>query len=332
MGILTPFKKGKVDQKGIFVVGAARSGTTLLRLLINNHPDIACLGETQFFHHNYLQLSNNQKRNLNLFDRIFNTESELPDFLNNPQLITGLENKNTVAEYFDYLLSSYSNKLGKKQWAEKSPSHILRINSIIELFPDAKIINIKRNPYSSAISRFNKLKHFGITNISLFFYLQYLKRIDRIVRDFSKNSPDSILTISYEDLADNTLNVMSAIFDFLPVNNLSVLDDSFLNISPKNIPKNEKGETQKHHSKVVEDIKNSNYNPKEFLSVFQLFLFNTELQESVMYGEYISINTKINISFKIRLILLKIWYFIFGIPKYKLRRFSNQIKSRIKSL
>ena len=40
MGRFAPLKKGIVERKGIFVVGAARSGTTLLRLLINNQPGV----------------------------------------------------------------------------------------------------------------------------------------------------------------------------------------------------------------------------------------------------------------------------------------------------
>ena len=52
MGNISPFNLGTVKNNGVFIVGAARSGTTLLRLLINNHPEIASLGETQFFHHN----------------------------------------------------------------------------------------------------------------------------------------------------------------------------------------------------------------------------------------------------------------------------------------
>jgi len=62
MGNISPFNLGTVKNNGVFIVGAARSGTTLLRLLINNHPEIACLGETQFFHHNYLQLSSNSEK------------------------------------------------------------------------------------------------------------------------------------------------------------------------------------------------------------------------------------------------------------------------------
>ena len=43
-------KKIYTDKKGpIFIVGMARSGTTLLRSILNSHPNIAIPRETTFF-------------------------------------------------------------------------------------------------------------------------------------------------------------------------------------------------------------------------------------------------------------------------------------------
>jgi len=88
-----------------------------LRLLINNHLEIACLGETQFFHHNYLPLSSNSEKNSSIFSNIFRTESELPGFLDDKELLKGLPVNKTIASYFNVLLSAYAKKLGKNKWA-----------------------------------------------------------------------------------------------------------------------------------------------------------------------------------------------------------------------
>ena len=331
MGRLAPLKKGIVERKGIFVVGAARSGTTLLRLLINNHPDIACIGETQFFHHNYLQLSNNQAYNLQLLDHIFKTESEVPDLLNDLQLEKDLSNIKTVAGYFDFLLSTYSNKLGKKYWAEKSPSHVIRLNAISKMFPDIKVVNIIRNPYFSAISRFKKLKNSQISNFSLITYIKYIKRVEDELVSFQSMNNNALLTIRYEDLSSVPLGVITKVFKFLEVDS-SVVNSEFLKISKKNIPVSSDGEEQEHHSRVGEKLNESIYDIDEYFSAFQLYLFSTELSNSIIFKDYIENHKESNFIFFLRKALLDCLYTFIGIPKYRLRRLVNQIKSSLKRI
>lgn len=329
MGRLAPLKKGIVERKGIFVVGAARSGTTLLRLLINNHPDIACIGETQFFHHNYLQLSSNSEKNISIFSDIFRTESELPNFIYNNELLKYFPKDKTIASYFNVLLSAYAKNLGKNKWAEKSPSHILRIELIKKLFPDAKIINIKRNPYSSAISRFQKLKKKEFNNFSIFFYLKYLKKVDKIASDFERENKDSILTVKYEDLSENPKFVLEKIFSFLDVTDVNI-DDEFLSIQSINIPKDKKGLSQTHHKNVSNKIEVKTYNNLYYFSDFQMYLFQNELATTKHYSEYIDQNA-IPRYFFLKLIL-NFAYLIFEIPSLKIRRIVNQFKSTVKRI
>jgi len=331
MGRLAPLKKGTVERKGIFVVGAARSGTTLLRLLINNHPDIACIGETQFFHHNYLQLSHNQAHNLQVLDHIFKTESEVPDLSNDLQLEKNLSNIKTVAEYFDFLLSTYSNKLGKKYWAEKSPSHVIRLSTISKMFPDVKVINIIRNPYFSAISRFKNLKKSQISNFSLITYIKYLKRVENELVLFQSMNNHSLLTIRYEELISFPSEVITMVFKFLDLDS-SMVNSDFLKISKKNIPVSSDGEAQEHHARVGEKIAESKYDIEEYFSAFQLTLFSTEFSNSVIFKDYIQNNMESNFYFLIRKALLDCLYTFIGIPKYRLRRLVNQIISSLKRI
>ena len=329
MGNISPFKFGSVKNNGVFILGAARSGTTLLRLLINNHPGIACLGETQFFHHNYLQLSNNSEKNISIFSNIFRTESELPGFLDDKELLKGLTENKTIASYFNVLLSAYAKKLGKNKWAEKSPSHILRIELIKRLFPDAKIINIKRNPYSSAISRFQKLKKKYFNNFSLFFYLKYLKKVDKIVSDFERENKDSILTVKYEDLSENPKVVLEKIFTFLDVSDVNI-DNEFLSIQSINIPKDNQGLSQTHHKDLSNKIEVKTYDNSYYFSDLQMYLFQNELAETKHYSEYIDQNT-IPRYFFLKFIL-NISYLFFEIPRLKIRRIINQFRSTVKRM
>jgi len=47
------------------------------------------------------------------------------------------------------------------------------------------------------------LKKKDFNNFSLFFYLKYLKKVDKITSDSERENNDSILTVKYEDLSEN---------------------------------------------------------------------------------------------------------------------------------
>src|ERR687887_297180 len=44
----TPMDAASAPQGPIFIVGCHRSGTTLLRLVLDSHPDVSCGPETRF--------------------------------------------------------------------------------------------------------------------------------------------------------------------------------------------------------------------------------------------------------------------------------------------
>ncbi len=324
MGKLFPFKNGKEKGTGIFVVGAARSGTTLLRLLINNHPDIACLGETHFFHHAYLKLGFDVTKNRSLFENVIKTESSQVNLLQDKKLIAQSYSSKTVASFFNLILSHYAIKEGKSNWAEKSPSHILRMEYIKKIFPDAKFINIVRNPFSTFISTFKNLEKQKISAFYVYSYLQKLKMLDKLVDNLSTKFPNDIRTVFYEDFSDNTLKELKNIFTFINVN--SDINDEILHISKHSLPRNNKGKIQKHHIKVTNEIKENKYVKEDFLTNFQLYIFASELKNTKLYRQYIN-HEKLIIQYEIVRYFLKMNYYLFIAPNKKFKRFLNQFKA-----
>jgi hypothetical protein len=153
----------------IFIVGAPRSGTTLLATLLSSHSQISCGAETHFFP--YLE-ANHQQIPLILRDPAWPRQAT--EFMAALSLqdhrvhdLFGVEQQ----AIFDYLKSRRPSVQAllesltvqqmvatqKSRWAEKTPNHILHLESIRRLYPAAKIVRIVRDPRDSAISMATKL-------------------------------------------------------------------------------------------------------------------------------------------------------------------------------
>lgn len=132
----------------IFIVGAPRSGTTMLSVILDRHPHICIPPETQFFTAFLPSLPG---------DAEAMTTEELVQFaLESPRIKDLKLDKQHVLDHFSTtgpqaenlfaaLLMSYSKKQGKIRYGEKSPGHLNHIPQILAAFPKAKIICIVRD-------------------------------------------------------------------------------------------------------------------------------------------------------------------------------------------
>ena len=180
--------------KPIFILGTARSGTTLLRYMLDSHKRIAIGGETNIF------------RALSLFccDR----SDAARDFpLDNPFCI----GQNNVGWYERYdisreqlverirlfvsdLFSPYLKARGKARLGEKSPSDTHFCELILEIFPLAQFIHIVRDPRAVCSSLLSW--SVPIENSAKMWLRENLR-----VVTFGETLPkDQYLRIRYEDL------------------------------------------------------------------------------------------------------------------------------------
>ena len=110
----------------IFIVGCQRSGTTLLRLMLDSHRNISCGPETRFLRELEPIIGANWHR-ISRFG--FSREYWI----------------SKLAEFFDSFQSEYAAARGKTRWADKSPLYALILPFIWELFPDAQVIHVIRD-------------------------------------------------------------------------------------------------------------------------------------------------------------------------------------------
>lgn len=195
-----------INKQPIFIVGAPRSGTTLLSATLANHSQIACGPETQFFnklnpqvlHHvefDWPRKAVKAVMALNLSGQpvheLFElTEGEIESYLSLrlPSLRTLLES----------LTAQYAQKAGKIRWAEKTPNHLVHLPLIRKLFPESPIIRIVRDPRDSAIS----MKKLPWASQSVLANCYFWNEWFSVSHEFCIKD-EKTLTIRYEDFVLN---------------------------------------------------------------------------------------------------------------------------------
>ncbi|QDT98569.1 sulfotransferase family protein [Gimesia aquarii] len=129
-----------------FVVGAPRSGTTMLQMALNRHSAIVIPPETAYF-----TLVTRSKRGQTLHWKRINKDLRIN--VNPPErrIHPGVE----AAHWFHELRDAYLKSLDRKSetyFGEKSPEHLRRYRRIIQTFPEAKFILIYRDGRDVALS------------------------------------------------------------------------------------------------------------------------------------------------------------------------------------
>jgi hypothetical protein len=114
------------DAAPIFIVGAPRSGTTLLRLILDSHSHISCGPETHLIA-GMDELGTRHWRRLKRFGH-------------EPAYWHG-----KARAVLDSVQWDYAEANGKVRWAEKTPSNALHMPFLDALYPDAQVIHMIRD-------------------------------------------------------------------------------------------------------------------------------------------------------------------------------------------
>jgi hypothetical protein len=113
-------------KKPIIILGAPRSGTTLLSKVLGQHRDVAHLIEPRMT----WRYGNDQKSDM------LRPEDARPK----------------VIAHIRKRFADFVRKSGKSRLVEKTPSNSLRPAFVNKVFPDAKFVHIIRNGYDSCLA------------------------------------------------------------------------------------------------------------------------------------------------------------------------------------
>lgn len=250
------------EPEAVFVVGVARSGTTVMRTLLNTSDRIAVAYENHFMGHVF------GRRGARHFFRQAGDLAEDDTIRRIVEMLYGgayqrhsrwrnvspfwlwlvesvpreeltrrlLSAERTERGLFGALMRVYADTKGKPVMGEKTPIHLAHVDTLLEWFPDARVIHMLRDPRAIYVSDQYRRRTKGrkpyawLMKVPLLLetYLLVLTAVNwrRALQRhsaFEKRYPRRYMMMRFEDLVGRPADALPELFDFLGV---PVPDDS----------------------------------------------------------------------------------------------------------
>jgi hypothetical protein len=203
----------EVREAPFFVVGAARSGTTLLRVMLDGHSRLALPEESDF-------VVTLLARRLRLRHR---PGPALEAILRNPRFkLWALDPVFTRAAVVAHgpadfpdvvraVFSIYARSQGKARWGDKTPDYVLHMGRLARLFPDARFLHVIRDGREVAVA----CADYGWVPTPVSGAYGWRRRVARGERAGRRLGPDRYLKVHLEQLIAAPEAVLARICEFL---------------------------------------------------------------------------------------------------------------------
>jgi hypothetical protein len=207
-----------------FVVGVGRSGTTLLRMMLDAHPQLAIPPETHFVNDlliagEKIRLSPERLVRTVVHDRHrrwgdFGIEEQA--YLQRLQAIERLNASDAVRAFYEL----YAEKHGKTRWGDKTPDYVKRVRRIGRALPESRFIHVIRDGRDVALSHNKRIQRRGEKSRPPIpageMARRWRKRIEKARYDADAVG-DRYMEIRYEDLVTDTEPTLRQVCELIEV-------------------------------------------------------------------------------------------------------------------
>lgn len=203
----------------VLLGGSGSTGSSLLRTVLNRHPEIFSGDELNFFNKEqyFEDWTKYKHRIFSRFRPPLSTKGWFPypghsllhkDYRWKADSLQKLVQTSSSIEdfvdsYFEKILDSY----GKKIWIEKTPSNSYSFRYFLRVFPQGKVIHISRNPLDAVASYLRSTKRSPYFVCCLWLY--------NAASALSVANDQRYFSVRYEDLIANPVGTMRSILAFI---------------------------------------------------------------------------------------------------------------------
>jgi len=234
---------GSAPSKYVFIVGLSRSGTSLMRKILNRSPQVAICKENHFLGH--LLASEGVRYKFRKFEPLADDQNvrKLVDFLYDGGLERSshfrgmsaqwrwiqraikrkeflrrvLESSRTERDLFDIMMRLYAERMGRAILGEKTPAHVRYVPTLLEWFPQAKILHMLRDPRGIFVSELRRRQARAVTTpyrqlnnfpflLKVFILVQttlFWLESARLGRKYQRLYPHNYFVLRFEDLVQS---------------------------------------------------------------------------------------------------------------------------------
>jgi hypothetical protein len=220
VGELPPGRRATTDglTAPVLILGVSRSGTTLLKEMLDSHSALAIPTESYFV-----------PALLDRYRRRFDADAFLGDIGRlerirewgvTPELVRGhLPQSPTVEEAIRAIYRAYADLRSKPRFGDKTPIYMQRLDVLAQVFPDAQHVHLIRDGRDAGLSflgmrrrpRFNPARARGIVG----FASQWRLEVEAARALGRRLGPERYLELTYEALVADPEQQLRRVCEFL---------------------------------------------------------------------------------------------------------------------
>lgn len=197
-----------ISRAPIFIGGLMRSGTTLLRAMLGQHPAVAAGLETHWFDIDWpAGVARGGEPLASYLRRIgafFEIEAEAVDRL--------AAAADSAPDYLDRFMSEVAFRAGKPRWAEKTTGNVRHMDTIMAHWPDARILHIVRDP-KDVFASFRRSDKYGGPAEHGALWCDFFADVERFKTD--PVIAPALLELRYEELVHAPARAMARVLEFV---------------------------------------------------------------------------------------------------------------------